>query len=508
MVSKLNYCNRLCTDQLKLSFEIGIHTNSCDVEKAFFICRDILIQEFESECTKITTTYSAFSFLSSYSAVSLKMQNENINNVEIPHNIIFKRLCKYVFSELTKRNLIWSSMNEIDDKLTDKLMHLTDSLFKLSQEQYCFYMNDNKGFQLELLDDCCAFTLNDDQLVEKQNSISKQITPYFFKGSVGEDSHIEEFQTATIKAFGEAAASFYDFIFNPTGNVFIDAEQITEQEFIKLVSQPSPKTVSPESIIDLTSLYSQYPNNCFLNGLLLKKENVSMLKTYKNPHTANRSRYRPILQLCINGILHYVTTPFLVYESLDELILNQMPFASLPNEWKTNKEMVDFVNGWKNMHDKWLDDKVQEYLEKGKYVFLRNRKAIDGIDLEKEPSSIIGRNVGEIDFIIVDTNRPKIFVTDTKYIKTKYDFASFGEDKSKFTQGKKPYNEQLFIKYEWIKSNLLHLQKDLQKDGTILELANYSVDLFFITNAPSYYSFYSKYPIIPVDKLITYLENN
>lgn len=505
MISIRHGYNKLCTDNLKLNFKIGIHTNSNDVDKAFIICRDTLIQEFESECKNITTTFSAFSFLRTYSIISTKPKDCTANPKDIEKNIVAKRMCKNVFSELTKNNLVYSPINEIDDLLSDKLMCLIDSLFYLSQDQHSFYLNNNKGFQLDLFEDCCAFTLYDEGLALKQQEISKQVGPDYFQGSIGDECHIIDFMKATIEAFGNVASRFYNKVFNDNSPIFIDADKLSEPEFFKLLSQPLQRSNSPDRIIDLTELYKEFPNDCFLNGFLLRREDVSMLESYKHPQSAKRSRYRPILQLCIDGEQYCITTPYMVSEALSEHITNQLPFASLPCEWKQNKEISEFAKEWKNLHDKWLDDEVQKILELNKLVFLRNKKAIDGVNLEEEPSSVKCRNIGEIDFIVVDTKKQKISVIDTKFIKTKYNPASFGDDKSKFTQGKKPYEEQLFIKFEWIQNNLEHLQKELKREGITIYINKYAVDLFFITNAPTYYSFFSTYPIIPVNDLSRYL---
>lgn len=457
--------NSLCTDKLKGLFSIGIHTDPKSVDIAFKECRDILITEFASECKKITTTYSMYSLLQSYSYIAAKGKSSNCD-------IVAKSCLRNIILETVKNKLCESHDNKINKALREKLFFLTKSLNKLSQDQYNFYLNDNKGFQLELYENCCAFTLYDEQLCEKLNAIASQFTPDYFKGTILNNNLLLAFKESTISAFGDVASELYDTLFNQ---------------------------IPPDRIVDLTELFTKYTENPFLKGLLLRKENVSLLESYTHPHKANRPRFRPILELNIEDTTRYITTPYLVFEAIDEHVLNQLPFGLLPKEWKSNNEISSLAKKWKEDHDKWLDDKVQLVLEKHKLIFARNRKSVDGINLDKEPSSIEGRNVGEIDFIIVDKQKHKVSVIDTKFIKTKYHMASFGDDKSKFTKGPKPYEEQLFIKSEWVSNNLDRVWCELNLKGE--ETEKYSIDLYFITNAPSYYNFFSKYPIIPVANL-------
>lgn len=473
-----NAYNQLCLDKLKLKYDVGIYTNPKDVEKAFLICRNTLIQEFESECKKITTMLSAFSFLSNYSKIVV----ESITDPKEYDKIIRKRMCKIVFSELTKNNLVNSQTNEIDESFLYKLMYLTDALSFLSQNQYNFYLNNNKGFQLELLEDCYAFTLYDKDFALKIDEIAKQMKPDYFKGRFGDECQIIEFREATIDAFGDVANRFYNVLFSGE--------------------------VSPDAIIDLTGWYKKFQDNSFLNGLLLRKKDVSLLASYKHPQSAYRSRYRPILQLCIGGKQHCITTPGMIFEALSEHITNQLPFGILPNEWKNNNKISEFAKKWKDKHGQWLDDEVQKILEMNKLIFLRNIKSIDSVKLDDEPSSTGNGNIGEIDFIVVNTKKQNINVIEDKFIKTTYDSASFGNDKFKFTQGKKAYEKQLLIKFEWIKNNLAHLENELKKDNDGFNncISNYSVKCCFVTNSPTYYRFFSKYPIFPVNELSEYLK--
>ncbi|MDD4033578.1 MAG: hypothetical protein PHS48_10085, partial [Bacteroidales bacterium] len=124
------------------------------------------------------------------------------------------------------------------------------------------------------------------------------------------------------------------------------------------------------------------------------------------------------------------------------------------------------------------------------------------INLVEEKSINPSKNVGEIDFIIIDTNKSKVYVCDCKYIKTKYDFASFYLDKESFTK-KGGYNEKITYKLMWVKSHINDVVKDMNLK---VDVSSYSFDGFFITNTFVYYGLTSLYPIIPLKWLSNYFE--
>lgn len=506
MISNKYGHNELCTNVLKQEFTSGIYTKEEDVDRAFEICRDVLISEFEKECTRLNTIQYVKELLRIYSSLSSELSISNsIGNKTKETIVIIKKMCKNVFGEITKYNLEDNSKTVFDNILIDRIMHISDSLLRLSQENYLFYIINNSGFQLELLDDRFAFTMYDKEVCEKFNDIARNIPIDYFRGMVSCEHLIEEFKDKSIEAFGDVASEFYDIIFFDDSPIIIDDNEFTEEDFISLLSSPSECKSSPERIVDLTELVNKYPNNPFLQGLTLCRNNVNMTGTYTHPHKYNRSRFKPILQILVNGITKYITTTYLIFEALSEYISNQLPFGLLPTEWEGNVEMKRYAKNQSNKHDKWLEDAVETVLAESGYAFCRNIESIDNIALLKASTSISGKNVGEIDFIIIDAKKRNISIVDCKYLKTKSDFANFGDDKSKFTKGKQPYEQRLILKYEWVKGNFTHLQNELKNRRIDIDILGFSTDLFFITNAPTYYGFFSKYPIIPISQLRDHL---
>ena len=479
----------MCVDALKERFKIkdGIYKDPKFIEDSLKFCRDIIISEFEKEATRIVSFNLVCNNLADYSFISVNQPTLLDEKLKHTLYVIKRKQYKYLFSEIVKFKL-HNDQSNTDNTLRINLLYLTNILHMISENLYMFYINNNSGMQLILENKNFEYKFFDNSFNLKKKQIIEITTFDFFKGKIGGQELIDKFLDTATSAFGDVVNNFRDVVF---------------EEFIKLTnSKQEIRKRLPDEVVDISGLYYNFPNNPFLQGLTLKGDSVSLLTNFTHPHKAYRSRYRPILELNIDGNPRYITTPYLVFEALGEHITNQIPFGNLPEEWQVNKMMTNYSSKQRDEHDKWLDDLVENVLVDNNLIFLRNKKSIDGMSLNEQPSSIDGMNVGEIDFIIVDIKQKMISVVDCKHLKTKYDFANFGDDKSKFVKGKDPYEPRLSIKHKWVYNNLVRVQNEINRlYCSRYDILDFNVDLYFITNAPSFYSFFSKYPIIPISQL-------
>ena len=125
---------------------------------------------------------------------------------------------------------------------------------------------------------------------------------------------------------------------------------------------------------------------------------------------------------------------------------------------------------------------------------------LNNISLKKESVPGTTRKVGEIDFILIDYKRKVVYVIDAKCTKTKFYFQTFNKDKSTF----KNYSVKLNDKVQWVS---LH-KSEVGKYFKMTNIEDYSVKGIFVTNSLIYYSFFSEFPIIPLDKLIKFIETS
>ncbi len=243
-------------------------------------------------------------------------------------------------------------------------------------------------------------------------------------------------------------------------------------------------------------------------GLTLNKDNKTRLfDLVSKPQTMFRYLYRPILIWNIEGEDFAVVAMNAFSESIIQLTTNAIPWGKAPEEWLQNECFKRYVHSKEDDHDKWLDDEVQKRVEEGSLHFFRNLTSINSktgtINLNK-------KNVGEIDFIIINHMRKTIFVADCKHLQGRYDMMTQRNDFSNFTKGKKPYNKQIENKINWVKDNIENLNYHYIKEygANNLDIITYSIEGIFIINTPTFYMFNSDYRIYTVDVVIDVIKGN
>ena len=81
---------------------------------------------------------------------------------------------------------------------------------------------------------------------------------------------------------------------------------------------------------------------------------------------------------------------------------------------------------------------------------------VTNIVTENGNLSLLVKDVGEIDFIIISHDSKKIYIADSKHLQGRYDMMTQKNDFSNFTKDK-GYNKQIANKIKWASENLPHL---------------------------------------------------
>jgi hypothetical protein len=237
-------------------------------------------------------------------------------------------------------------------------------------------------------------------------------------------------------------------------------------------------------------------------GLTLSKDSkLPLMDLASKPQTMNRSLYRPILIWNIEGEDFAIVGDNGFRESIIQLTTNTIPWGKAPEEWMQNDCFRKYVHSKEDEHDKWLDDEVQTRLEKAGLHFFRN---ITSINSDKGVITLNIKDVGEVDFIIINHECKTIYVADCKHLQSRYDMITQRNDFSNFTKGKKPYNQQIANKVSWIRNNiggLNHHYKNVygEKNSNITD---YSIQGIFIINTPTFYMFNSDFRIYTIDVVV------
>lgn len=245
-------------------------------------------------------------------------------------------------------------------------------------------------------------------------------------------------------------------------------------------------------------------NNCksdpIIEGLTFTIDNVNLYEAIHSPYKIfYRTRFRPILQLNIDGEVRFFTTPWMILETFDEISNNLLPYNELPEGWQRVHDLKQLCKKVTKQAGKLFEDEVFKIVDP-QYIVKRNISGFHTVSLKKQVVPNTKRKVGEIDFIIIDTKRKIIFVIDAKCTKTKFYFQSFANDKDTFEK----YSIKLNDKVEWISSH----KNEVGKFFKVSNIHEYTVEGVFVTNSLIYYNFFSHFPIIPLDKLLSYIEES
>lgn len=245
---------------------------------------------------------------------------------------------------------------------------------------------------------------------------------------------------------------------------------------------------------------------CFYNGLSLSRQNkMSIEDVILRPYSTERYMYRPILIYRIDGVERALIGKGKFAESMYVLATNAISWNTIPKDWRENLCMVRYMSRKGNKHDSILEDKIENILLHHKLRYCRNiktfkRPGTDNIRIDNELA-------GEIDFIVVDEQRKKIIVADSKYNKSKYEAVGFRTDNTNFIN---KYEPQLLKKIEWISNNKIILQEHLKIIYKIknLNLLSFEVEGLFFINTPTFYMFNGKYKAITLNQLKDYFSDS
>lgn len=489
---------RQCLEQINNKYSRNIVVDKYTVIDICDLCIETLVQDFTTFLDRYQNPQDLFQFMLLYSNLATEKQRSE-------NTLILMQMCRYVFMLIPKLKLSSQATPIIDIEKSDlsDIFFITKMIDILAQQRAIQIINEKCIFQLERSEFSFALTYVDNSLV-KAHTILNQTNQKksLFQKHCFTSNLLNDFRDELYNAFGDITDKLFEVVCN------IQSVDICHNKFNKIIEGYFPKNLQILRIINISQLFIEHLNNSFLQGLLFSSNNSDIITAVKKPYNKDlRTRYRPILEFNIDGEKEYFIAPYMFQEAMEEICGNLLPFNELPSEWRSNHVIKKFTKKLFQEHDKWLEDLAAEIFERDKYPFLRNKKSINNISLEKV-IAYIGSirfpnfRVGEIDFIVINKSTQIIYVIDAKHIKTKYHLQSFAADNSKFVE-ENGYNDKLSFKVDWIQKHLYDVSKEFECD-----YSNYSVQGALVTETFVYYSISSQFPIIPIAWLNKYLKTN
>jgi hypothetical protein len=244
----------------------------------------------------------------------------------------------------------------------------------------------------------------------------------------------------------------------------------------------------------------------FYSGLTISKKNkLSIKDAILKPHLGNRFLYRPLLTFIVDGVERAFCARHKFYESINAIANNGVHWGAVPEEWLKNKGIRKFVNQKEAVHDQLLEDEIERIFIGSGCPYRRNVKSFkqkgkNNVNIERLPA------VGEFDFIIVNANRRKVFIAETKYCRARYDSVAFQTDYTNFID---KHESQLSNKENWLQANLQILQEDLELTFQInYSILDFDVEAVFFLNTPTFYMFDGKYKAVTLNRIKDFIEGS
>lgn len=495
--------NKICLEQINSKYSQNAEINKFTIIDICDLCIETLVQEFTTILYRYRNPQDIFQFMLLYSNLATEKHRSE-------KSLILMQMCRYVFMLIPQLNLSFKTAPIIDiEKLElSDIFFITKMIDILSQQRAIQLMNEECVFKLERNECTFALTYMDGSLADAHNYLKHTIhNKSLFQKHCFTIKLLKDFQEELYNAFGDVTDELCEIVCNTQPSDFC-LDDISFDEFKDIIEGHIPERLQIIQVIDITQLVEKYPDSAFLQGLLFTHNNSDIKAAIEKPYDKDlRTRSRPLIKFSIDGNKKYYITPYMFHEAIEEICGNMLPLQVLPDEWTSNRIMRTFAKKLFQEHDKWLEDLVAEILNHNGYPFLRNKKSINNISLEKaiaylDSHCYHNRHVGEIDFIVIDDLKHVVFVIDAKLIKTRYHLQSFAADKSKFVQ-EGGYDEKLSFKVDWVKKHLYDVGQEFGCD-----CSGYSVQGIFVTETFVYYSIMSEFPIIPIAWLNAYIETN
>lgn len=483
LLSQAPYWSQLRSELISCGFCKSLYTEPKEVMKILENGLHLFSTLFEDWCIQhITSSKDLGKILWIY---SLYERNNNSGIFQLSEeDINALYTCRYILSIAPKLSLSVHAEPIIKDNTVclPELFLLTNTIGQLNQFRCVAGLSKEASVCVKITEEFVYFDYLDDNLDDllhmskiKGNAI---IAPSYVDYDIGID-----FDSVLRETFGLAASSLLDaFLFE------------------NVDYSPTNDNVTPK---DFTKYRDLYGNTTFAKELILNKECVNFYNVITKPHSTNyRTRFRPLIEINVDGKLLLASTKWLLFEAYSELALNRLPFGELPKSWLKFDKIKKFANDIHDKVGKSFELHVKSHIS-NQFKSQYNIKSICNQSVEDFPVYVngkdTGRTVGQIDFIILNEDLHVIYIADAKNLKSKYFTASFYNDKSKFDT----YYTKLLDKASWAKEHRSLISRLFDVD-----VSDFEVQECFITDAYVFYSLFVDYPIIPVKALNAYLSTN
>lgn len=456
-----SYSKSLMAELRRHKFCAVSYSEKADVLAICNITKNYLIDSFKKIVEDFIVSFDDVrQFIQLYSATP---------NPSLSKMLSFRQTCRYIFYLLPTLNLTSEKNTKSDlDNMQElcKLIAINNLLQEVNQAYGIQSLVDYNCLQIEL-EKYLDITYTDSFIVKLITELSSSILQ--IHKNFSPESYLKQL-LALLDKLSQSTKRIFDYsakFINSPADIFEITEDVDDEDLI-------------------------------IKGLIFNEDNVNLYQSFDQPLNPQfRTRFRPFICLKIDGKKRIFTTFWLIYEALDEISLNLLPYANFPKEWGKISEIKKLAYDVQRDLGVEFEKKVSSIIG-NKYLIKSDISGFNHISLKKEIVPKTNRKVGQIDFLVIDEAKKIIYVIDAKCTKTKSFFQTFRLDKDTFDN----YSTKLEDKVNWISTHKNVVAQFFKKDS----FDDFKVEGVFVTNSLIFYGFFSSIPIIPLDKLLSYLE--
>jgi len=462
-------------------------------QEVFTYCQQYFIDEFEKTCEQETslTFYREIFFLHEQGTDLRRSEHYHQlpAGIDKPYISIYRRVLKLILEKGCDIDMQRGEKRDPDfirriQPVLNDLLHLGEMIYHFT-ESYAEYSMVEGISQLTFDENDLYQLVREPYLDHVFHHISKDLDRR------GEEYVIDPTGSEDFKA---AVQATFGFDYDKVGLLIAALYHKFEREPPECIVADKPNF-----LLDAANICegSRESLALFFSGLILNRANkMPLSQLVRKPYSLNRFLYRPYLEWSVNGAPYLICGIYSLDEASNSLILNAIPWGKYPDEWSKAPGMEKYVHRKREDHDDWLDDQVEKIVTGCGLHYDRNVKTIQTLG---GSLSLVGKDLGEIDFLIISPATKKLLVTECKHLLGRYDMVSWKQDFDHFTGAgsKTGYNTRLAAKVKWVFDHRsdaeAHFRRKYKDESICLE--DYEVEGVFVINTPSFYIYNAPYRI-------------
>ena len=465
-----------------------------EVEKILLSCFEYFVDQFRTLILQQDTEIF-FHYVFLLHEASIDLYIEQLGGLQLPNDIDsdfprYRRILKLILEQSCDIELTAKRNVEFQEALNimQELYYLGNWIYEFSIYTAYHKMIPNAYFvEFEENIFTCGWQNN-------YGELNQLLLKYF---SIDYETFFDE------AALGELKQAIED-------NFLIDYNKAIGQipMIKKHFSNRQNQTVEPYVLpINLAAECNISEDNAYMfySGLMITKVNkLSIEDAVLKPHSEKRYMFRPMLTYVVDNVERSLVGDNKIAESMMVIASNTIHWNTMPEEWLQNRRMVKFMNKKGLEHDRLLENEIEKIFVTNKFPYCRNIKSFKQKNGRSNVKVDI-QELGEIDFIVVNKDNKKIFISDTKYNRARYDAVGYRTDYTNFGG----YEIKIEAKKNWLSNNLQILQEHLEVMFHIsYSILDFEVEAIFFINTPTFYMLNGKYKAITLTRIKEYIEGS